>query len=80
MNEKELLESVRAMVNTKEETIRNLKEIVTAREAEIDGLNSELLVCVNELCLHCGKYREEYLGACDGCRWKATKDRLHGRA
>lgn len=24
----------------------------------------------NELCLHCGKYREAHLGACDGCRFK----------
>lgn len=24
----------------------------------------------NELCLHCGKYKEAYLGACDGCRFK----------
>ena len=80
MNEKELLESVRAMVNAKEESIRNLKEIVIAREAEIDSLNIELKNCICELCLHCGKYREEYLGACDGCRWKATKERLYGKA
>lgn len=25
--------------------------------------------CVNELCLMCGKYRDEHNGACDGCRW-----------
>lgn len=25
--------------------------------------------CVNELCLRCGKYRDEHNGACDGCRW-----------
>ena len=24
----------------------------------------------NELCLRCGKYKEAYLGACDGCRFK----------
>lgn len=25
--------------------------------------------CRNELCQYCGKYKEEHLGACDGCRW-----------
>lgn len=24
----------------------------------------------NELCLHCGKYREAHEGACNGCRLK----------
>ena len=24
----------------------------------------------NELCLYCGKYSEEHLGACDGCKWR----------
>lgn len=23
----------------------------------------------NELCLHCGKYKNEHLGACNGCKW-----------
>lgn len=23
----------------------------------------------NELCLHCGKYKNEHLGACKGCKW-----------
>ena len=26
--------------------------------------------CCNELCFKCGKYREDYMGACDGCRWR----------
>lgn len=24
----------------------------------------------DELCLHCGKYTEQHLGACDGCKWR----------
>lgn len=24
----------------------------------------------NELCLKCGQYHNEHLGACNGCRWK----------
>lgn len=35
---------------------------------------SDLQDCVNELCLKCGAYHESYLGACDGCRWKAVKE------
>lgn len=26
----------------------------------------------DELCLHCGKYTEQHLGACDGCKWRAN--------
>lgn len=35
----------------------------------------ELKDCVNELCLKCGDYKNEYLGACDGCRWKDVRHR-----
>lgn len=40
----------------------------------ITGAESDLKDCVNELCLKCGAYHESYLGACDGCRWKAVKE------
>ena len=40
----------------------------------ISNTESDLKDCVNELCLQCGKYREQHLGACDGCRWKEVKD------
>ncbi len=30
---------------------------------------------VNELCLKCGDYKTEHLGACDGCRWKEVRHR-----
>lgn len=40
---------------------------------EMENMESELRDCVNELCLKCGNYREEHLGACDGCRWKEVK-------
>lgn len=39
---------------------------------ELDALQSENRDLRNELCLKCGSYREAYLGACDGCRWKAV--------
>jgi hypothetical protein len=43
---------------------------------EIENLKGELHDCVNELCLRCGQYRQEHMGACDGCRWKAVR---HGK-
>lgn len=30
----------------------------------------ELSSCRNELCLHCGNYKQKHNGACDGCRWR----------
>ena len=53
-----------------------------ARELEPDDIDCALRLavsalkdigdCRNELCLQCGKYHKEYLGACDGCRWKKS--------
>ena len=40
----------------------------------VDSTESDLRDCVNELCLKCGNYREEHLGACNGCRWKEVKN------
>ena len=40
----------------------------------VSKTESDLKDCVNELCLKCGSYHESYLGACDGCRWKAVKE------
>lgn len=46
-----------------------LKTLVTARE-------NELHECANELCLHCGKYRNEHLGSCNTCKWLSVRRRL----
>ena len=40
----------------------------------IQNTESDLRDCVNELCLKCGSYREDHLGACNGCRWKTVKE------
>ena len=46
-------------------------EARTAQPHELNSrLHRELEDCRNELCLKCGNYKEDYLGACDGCRWK----------
>ena len=41
---------------------------------DMTNMESDYKDCVNELCYQCGKYREQHLGACDGCRWKEVKD------
>ena len=58
-----------------EETLKHEKAVddlilhIRKREAYIDRLRLEFKDCVNELCLKCGAYHEEHLGACDSCRW-----------
>lgn len=47
---------------------------IATLQADLDNIRVELKDCVNELCLKCGNYHESYLGACDGCRWKAVKE------
>lgn len=39
-------------------------------EKIIEKLTKTLKDCRNELCAKCGRYKEQHLGACDGCRWK----------
>lgn len=86
MNESELLESMKAILAEKNEANKNLKAVLDMSEstlltakAEMTSLRSVLKDCVNELCLKCGSYHEAHKGACDGCRWKDTKDILYGR-
>ena len=50
--------------------------LFAAIEIEHDADN--LPDCVNELCLKCGKYREEHLGACKDCRWHEMKVSFRG--
>ena len=50
--------------------IDELRMALAATCKERDELIKELHTMRNELCLKCGKYREDHNGACDGCRWK----------
>ena len=45
--------------------------VITA--CDVAGVESDLRDCLNELCHKCGQYREEHLGACNGCRWKEVR-------
>lgn len=35
----------------------------------IEQLTAENRILRNELCMKCERYRHEYKGYCDGCRW-----------
>lgn len=48
--------------------------------SQLDDANSSLMAAneklaadrkelINELCQHCGKYKQAHEGACDGCKW-----------
>lgn len=51
---------------------------IKAREVDmgirITNLENCLKDAVNELCYRCGQYQNEFLGACDNCRWKKIKE------
>lgn len=34
---------------------------------------ADLRQAVNELCLQCGRYKMEYIGSCDNCKWERVK-------
>lgn len=40
----------------------------------IEKYKRQLKDCVNELCYRCGKYQNEHLGACSGCKWKVIRN------
>lgn len=50
-----------------------LRQKLVRENAQRKWLEGELKECANELCLKCGSYREEHLGACDGCRWRNAR-------
>ena len=52
-----------------DKTLEEIKKREVDMGIQIANLQANLKDCVNELCLKCGQYRNEHLGACDGCRW-----------
>jgi uncharacterized OB-fold protein len=45
------------------------KERRESMDETLRKVRQELKTCANELCLQCGKYKFEYQGACEDCRW-----------
>lgn len=61
-------------INEVQETLARVRKLIVEAKADHDRLVSELRDCRNELCLKCGQYKQRHLGACDGCRWRASDE------
>lgn len=52
-----------------------MKQIHRLAEYEDTGFTQQDIKDMhNELCLKCGNYQREHLGACNGCRWKKEEN------
>ena len=58
------------MTDKEKAELLNLRKRVEAQREEIKRIGVALRDCRNELCLRCGNYKQAYIGACDGCRWR----------
>lgn len=72
----DLIQRNAELLKTREELKEHYDSI-----SQLDGANSSLMAAneklaadrkalINELCQHCGKYKQAHEGACDGCRWR----------
>lgn len=52
---------------------KGLLEYVNSLEIKLNMVMRRYRTAKNELCLKCGKYKEEYRGACDGCMFYSEK-------
>lgn len=50
--------------------IEELLDMAVSKTDKVLRLKEELHTIKNELCQHCGKYKQAHEGACDGCRWR----------
>lgn len=71
------------LIQRNAELLKALEELKEHYDSisQLDGANSSLMAAneklaadrkalINELCQHCGKYKQAHEGACDGCRWR----------
>ena len=71
MNANEIIKALRGACNQCNPTPCCEFEILGDEAADtIESLQKQLAGARNELCIKCGRYKESYLGACDGCRWE----------
>lgn len=72
----DLIQRNAELLKTREELKKHYDSI-----SQLDGANSSLMAAndklaadrkalINELCQHCGKYKQAHEGACDGCKWR----------
>ena len=50
--------------------IKELLDMAVSKTDKVLRLKEELHTIKNELCQHCGKYKQAHEGACDGCKWR----------
>ena len=69
MNRQEVIDALQApeLFGITPYHIELIKRIPTVDAVPVELFND----LRNELCLHCGKYTLQHLGACYGCKWRA---------
>ena len=71
--QKHLAEAMESEAFSKE-YVNELTDLLANQRKIIDKYKRQLKDCVNELCYRCGKYQNEHLGACSGCKWKVIRN------
>lgn len=56
------------------EYVNELTDSLANQRKIIEKYKRQLNDCVNELCYRCGDYKEEYLGRCNGCKWRVIRN------
>ena len=52
----------------------NVSKMYLRKAADaIEQLVTDRNAARNELCGYCGRHKEAYTGACDGCKWRVSE-------
>nr|DAH86778.1 MAG TPA: zinc finger protein [Caudoviricetes sp.] len=65
-------DSLKDAIARRDKQIEDMKQGMAqlAKAVAVKEEQRELHTMKNELCQHCGKYKQAHEGACDGCRWR----------
>ena len=66
----DLIENQQREIEALRQANAALRDTVLRRDAQIEKLAADRKALINELCQYCGKYKQAYEGACDGCKWR----------
>lgn len=67
------LKEVKVLLLNSQKDLDCIKTELDLVRKQNDRLMDSLKNCANELCMKCGKYRNDHLGACDSCKWRDVK-------
>lgn len=74
---KELRRAERYCLNEYSTMAKQAADLIESQQKEIERLKAKLgqmktqcMTIRNELCMKCGGYHRQHMGACDGCRWR----------